>query len=65
MQQHVESLLKVVGKTQVSGGPVSGVASTQGDKEVKLARLSETDDVEAYLTTFKWTMATFKVPKAQ
>ena len=35
------------------------------ETEVKLARLSKTDDVEAYLTTFKWMMAACEVPKAR
>ena len=51
MQQHVESLLKAVEKTQeASGGPTSGAGSSHGEKEAKVSKLSEEDDIEAYLT---------------
>ena len=58
MQQHLESLLKVVRRTQeASSGSVLWAASSQGDQEVKLTRLPKADDVEAYLSTFERMMA--------
>ena len=47
MQQQVDFLLKVVGRTQeASIEPGSRAACFQGEKEVKLTKLSEVDDVE-------------------
>ena len=64
MQQHVESLLKVVEKTQeASGGPTSGAGSSHGEKEAKVSKLSEEDDIEAYLTTFERMMVAFGVAR--
>ena len=64
MQQHVESLLKVVERTQeASGGPTSGAGSSRGEKEAKVSKLSEDDDIEAYLTTFERMMTAYGVPK--
>ncbi len=64
MQQHVESLLKVVERTQeASGGPTSGAGSSRGEKEAKVSKLSEDDDIEAYLTTFERMMVAFGVAK--
>ena len=66
MQQHVESLLKVVEKTQeASGGPTSGAGSSHGEKEAKVWKLSEKDDIEAYLTTFERMMVAFRVVKVR
>ena len=63
MQQHVESLLKVVERTQeASSGYGLGAGSFHGEKEAKVSKLSQ-DDIEAYLTTFKRLMAAFKVAK--
>ena len=50
MHQHVESLLKVIEKTQeTSGGPTLEAGSSHGEEEEKVLKLSEEDDIEAYL----------------
>ena len=54
----------MVGKTQeASGGPTSGAGSSHGDREAKVSKLSEDDDIEAYLTTFERMMVAFAMPK--
>ena len=66
MQQHVESLLQVVGRTQEArSGHSSGAWSSHGDKEAKVSKLSDEDDIEAYLTTFERMMVVYGVPKDQ
>ena len=66
MQQHVESLLQVVGRTQeVRSGHMSGAGSSHGDKDTKVSKLSDEDDIEAYLTTFERMMVVYGVPKDQ
>ena len=60
MQQHVESLLKVVEKT-TSGLGLGAGGSHEG--EAKVSKLTEADDIEAYLTTFERLMEAFSVPK--
>ena len=60
MQQHVESLLQVVSRTQEA---TSGAGSSHGDKEAEVSKLSDEDDIEAYLTTFERMMAAYGVPK--
>ena len=52
-------------KTGEGDGEVSiGDAEARDEKEVRLTKLSEADDVEAYLTTFERMMMAFKVQKA-
>ena len=64
MQQHVDSLLQVVGRTQEArGGHSLGAGSSHGDKEAKVSKLSDEDDIEAYLTTFERMMVAYGVPK--
>ena len=64
MQQHVESLLQVVGRTQEArSGHTLGAGSSHGDKEAKVSKLSHEDDIEAYLTTFERMMVAYGVPK--
>ena len=64
MQQHVESLLQVVSRTQEArSGHTLGAGSSRGDKEAKVSKLSDEDDIEAYLTTFVRMMVAYKVPK--
>ena len=58
MQQHVESLLQVA-----RSGHTSGAGSSHGDKEAKVSKLSDEDDIEAYLTTFERMMVVYRVPK--
>ena len=63
MHQHMESLLKVVEKTQeTSGGPTLEAGSSHGEEE-KVLKLSEEDDIEAYLSTFERMMVAFGVAK--
>ena len=60
MQQHVDSLLQVVGRTHEA---TSGAGSSRGDKEAKVSKLSDEDDIEVYLTTFERMMVAYGVPK--
>lgn len=60
----MESLLKVVGNTQeASSGPTLRMRSTHADREVRVYKLSEDDNIEAYLTTFERMMVAFEVPR--
>ena len=64
MQQHVESLLQVVGRTQEArSGHTLGAGSSRRDKVAKVSKLSDEDDIEAYLTTFERIMVAYGVPK--
>ena len=64
MQKHVDALLKVVERShEGTGGAKRETRGAGDDKEVKLTKLSEADDVEAYLTTFERMMAAFEVQK--
>ena len=64
MQQHIESLLQVVGTTQeVRSGHTLGVGSSHGDNEAKVSKLPDEDDIEANLTTFERMMVAYRVPK--
>ena len=64
MQQHIESLLQVVGTTQeVRSGHTLGAGSSHGDNEAKVSKLPDEDDIEAYLTTFERMMVAYRVPK--
>ena len=63
MQQHVESLLHVVGRTQNVRSGHTSEGSSNGDKEAKVSNLSDEDDIEAYLTTFETMIVAYEVPK--
>ena len=60
MQQHVDSLLRVVEKTTSGLGLGAGGSH---ESEAKVSKLTEADDIEAYLTTFERLMGAFSVPK--
>ena len=65
MQKHIDALLKVVGKSQAGTSDAKkGAWSSGDDKEGRLTKLSESNDVKAYLTTFERMMSAFKVDKA-
>ena len=55
MQKHVDALLKVVERSH------EGTSGAGDEKEVRLTKLSEADDVEAYLTTFERMMTVYEV----
>ena len=64
IQKHVDVLLKVVERShEGTGGTKRETWGADDDKRVKLTKLSEADDVEAYLTTFERMMAVFEVQK--
>ena len=64
MQKHVDALLKVVERSHEGASGAKREARGAGDeKEVRLTKLSEADDVEAYLTTFERMMTAFEVQK--
>ena len=50
MQQHVDSLLRVVDTTTIGSGSRAGGSH---ESETKVSKLTEADDIEAYLTTFE------------
>ena len=60
MQKHVDSLLKVVEKTTSGSGLGAGAPY---ENDAKVSKLTEADDIEAYLTTFERLMGAFTVPK--
>ena len=51
-------LVEERGRTAAATGPRS-------DGEVKIAKLTDTDDIEAYLTTFERMMAAYDVPRSR
>ena len=59
MQQHMESLLRVVSDTTARPSPVNRPV------DVKLVPLSEKDDIEAYLVTFERIMAAHEIRQNQ
>ena len=64
MQNHVDALLKVVERShEGASGAKRGARGAGDEKEVRLTKLSEADDVEAYLTTFERMMTAFEVQK--
>ena len=63
MQEQMEMLMKLVTDQAKSASPGKGAVTVERD--VKFTKLTETDDIEAYLTTFERTMQAFNVPKEQ
>ena len=64
MQKHVDALLRVVERSHgETSGLKKGARRAGDDKEIKLTKLSDSDDVQAYLTTFECMMAAFEVDK--
>ena len=59
MQQHMESLLRVVSDTTARTSPVNRHV------DVKLVPLSEKNDIEAYLVTFERIMAAHEITRDQ
>ena len=61
MNKQVELLTRLVGEGQAERS-----REPTGEKDkVKLTKLSEGDDIEAYLKTFKCMMAAYEVPRAR
>ena len=54
----LKRLVEERGRTAAAMGPRS-------DGEVKIAKLTDTDDIEAYLTTFERMMAAYDVPRSR
>ena len=64
MQKHLDALLKVVKRShEWTSGAKREARSAVDGKEVRLTKLSEEEDVEAYLTTFEWMMTACEVQK--
>ena len=64
MQKHVDALLKVVERShEGTSGTKREVQGAGDEKEVRLTKLSEAGDVEAYFTTFERMMTAFEVQK--
>ena len=63
MQEQMDLLMKLV-KDQTESRAEETRSTTVG-REVKFSRLTDSDDIEAYLTTFERTMNAFKITKEQ
>lgn len=63
MQEQMDALMKLVREQAKSATPVKETVTVERD--VKFTKFTETDDIEAYLTTFERTMNAFKVPQEQ
>lgn len=65
MQDQMEALMKMVEASL--GGKTVGSSKTQektlGEHDLKLCRLTDEDDIEAYLTTFERMIEAYKIPK--
>ena len=55
MQQHIDSLLRVVEKTSRLGSGAGGSHESEA-----VSKLSKANDIEAYLTTFERLMGSFQ-----
>ena len=72
MQHHMEKLMRLVEESHATptGGPGADTGttvsrSTPKEVELKLTKLSNSDDIEAYLTTFERMMGVFEVDRAK
>ena len=63
MQEQMDALMKLVREQAKSANPAKETVTVERD--VKFTKFTETDDIEAYLTTFERTMNAFKVPQEQ
>ena len=64
MQEQMDLLMKLV-RDQSENRPITGSELVTVGREVKFSKLTETDDIQAYLMTFERTMQAFKVAKEQ
>ena len=64
MQEQMTLLMKVVWEKS-EGHSAKGSETVSIEREVKFTKLTETDDIETYLTTFERMMQALKVPKDQ
>ena len=64
MKQQMELLKGLVEGLKTSGEP-SSVSRIDRDREIKVIKLTEADDIEAYLTTFEHLMQAYGVPQEQ
>ena len=63
MQEQMDALMKLVQEQTKSATP--GKDRVTVERDVKFTKFTETDDIEAYLTTFERTMNAFKIPQEQ
>ena len=66
LQQHMETLLKMVqtlGVREEPGTRHQSLGGNSGLDNYKLSRLTEADDIEAYLTTFERVMGAYSMAK--
>ena len=63
MQDQMEALMKMVEASL--GGKTAGQMQekTLGERDLKLCKLTDEDDIEAYLTTFERMMEAYEIPK--
>ena len=64
VQEQMDLLMKLV-RDQSENRPITGSELVTAGREVKFSKLTETDDIEAYLTTLERTKQAFKVAKEQ
>ena len=62
MKQQIDLLKALVETLKISGEPIS-MSRMDRDREIKITKLTEADDIEAYLTTFECLMQVYEVPQ--
>ena len=62
MKQQMELLKEIVEGLRSPGEPASA-SRMDWDREIKVTKLTEADDIEAYLTTFERLMQAYEVPQ--
>ena len=62
MQDQMSALMKMVEASL--GGKTAGQKQekTLGERDLKLCKLTDEDDIEAYLTTFERMMEAYEIP---
>ena len=64
MREHLEILRNLVGEIHDQGEAAQREQEAK-DKDMKVAKLADTDDIEAYLTTFERQMVAYDVPRGR
>ena len=65
MQMQIELLRDLVEGIHRQGREAAVVTRAERERDVKVTKLREGDDIEAYLTTFERVMTAYEVPKAR
>ena len=64
MKQQMDLLKGLVETLKISGEPIS-MSQMDRDKEIKVTKVTEADNIEAYLTKFERLMQAYEVPQEQ